>query len=65
MKELPVYKVFVVEDIIKILSIENVFGIAKRIRKGEFTLSELNEMLYELVIKGHINRETWRSPRLL
>ena len=59
MKELPVCKVFVAEDIIKILSLDNVFKIATRIREGEFTLSELNDLLYTFVAESYIGRETF------
>ena len=58
-KELPVCKCFVAEDIIEILSYENIFKITKRIRKGEFTLSELNDLLYTFVTEGYIDRKTF------
>lgn len=58
-KELPVCKFFVADDIIEILSYDSIFNITKRIRKGEFTLSELNDLLYTFVTEGYIDRKTF------
>ena len=58
-KEVAVCKFFVADDIIEILSCESIFNITKRVRKGEFTLSELNDLLYTFVTEGFIDRKTF------
>ena len=59
MKELQTTRFFVAEDIIEILSREDVRKITKRIYKGEFLLRELNELLYTFVTEGYIGRKTF------